>query len=106
MSLRHPPHRKATALKPLLLSAALALAALGTTASAQTSVSVRITPGHFCAANKCVRFSQDLQSVRMQARRGVSVESYRLAENPVIPLAQYVEIFHLAQRQSSVSGSR
>lgn len=105
MSPRRPPHPKATPLKPLLLCAALTLAALGTTASAQTSGSVRVMPGHFCAANKCVRFSRDLQSVRMQARRGVSVEAYRLAENPVIPLAQYIEIFHLAQRQSSISGN-
>jgi len=84
-----------------------AFLALGTSAGfAQESSNVRVQPGHFCAFNKCVRFSSDLRSVSIQGRRPVSVASYRLPENPVISKNAYREIFRLALVQGGINGNR
>ena len=95
-------------MKPLaLLSAALLMAGVSV-AYAQSSPggSVRVEPGHFCALNKCVRFSQDFSSVSIQGRVPVSVASYNLRRNPVISAEVYREIFYLALRQRGVNGTR
>lgn len=90
-----------------ITAAAVTLALFGTTASAQTtSGNVRVQPGFFCAMNKCVRFSDDLQAVSIQARVPVSVASYGLANDPVISAAEYNQIFKLALRQNTVGSSR
>lgn len=90
-----------------ITTAAATLALIGTTAVAQTSGgNVRVQPGFFCAQNKCVEFSSDLQSVSIQARVPVSVASYRLARDPVISSAEYNQIFKLALRQGSAGTSR
>lgn len=67
---------------------------------------VRAQPGHFCALNKCMRFSRDLSSVSIQGRRSVSVTSYGLRSNPVISADEYRQIFKLALRQPGVNGTR
>lgn len=66
---------------------------------------IRVQPGHFCAENKCVRFSGDLKSVSIQGRKAVSVAAYRLASQPVISSAEYRKIFKLALIQSSINGN-
>jgi hypothetical protein len=68
--------------------------------------SIRVEPGHFCALNKCVRFSEELGSVSIQGRVPVSVASYDLRSNPVISEEIYREIFYLALRQKGVNGTR
>jgi hypothetical protein len=94
-------------MKTLTLLAALALSVSGGATFAQSSgANIRIKPGYFCAQNKCVRFSSDLQSVSMQSRRPVSVASYRLRENPVVSSETYRKIFYLALRQNSVGSDR
>ncbi|MEM7519670.1 MAG: hypothetical protein AAF307_01430 [Pseudomonadota bacterium] len=75
-------------------------------AQSAQGASVQVSPGHFCALNKCVRFSSDLQSVSVQGRRAVSVAGYGLANDPVISTAEYRDIFSLALRQSGVNGTR
>lgn len=63
---------------------------------------VQVQPGYFCAQNKCVRFSSDLQSVSVQGRKPVSVASYGLSQNPVISSETFKDIFQLALRQNGV----
>ena len=75
-------------------------------AQSNNAVSLRVQPGHFCALNKCVRFSRDLSSVSIQGRRPVSVQSYGLRRNPVISANEYREIFKRALRQPGVNGNR
>lgn len=85
-------------MKQILLVGTAALL-LGTGAGlAQSSggTQVRVQPGHFCAANKCVRFSRDLTEVSIQARRPVSVQDFGLRRNPVISLDAYRKIFRRA----------
>lgn len=91
-------------MKPLLLTAALALATLTTTATAQSGDGVRVAPGTVCSMNKCLKFSSDLQSAQVQGRRSVSVAEFGLAANPVITGARYREIFNLALRQNNAGG--
>jgi len=75
----------------------MSLATAPLPASAETSV--RITPGQVCAQNRCVRFSNDLQSVSIQARRSVSVAQYNLDQQGVIPFSTFREIYFTALRQ-------
>lgn len=91
-------------MKPILLTAALVLATLTTAAMAQNAGSVRVTPGTVCSMNKCLKFSNDLQSVQVQGRRSVSVADFGLAANPVISDTRYREIFNLALRQNNAGG--
>ncbi len=93
-------------MKRTLLSASLILTALGSTAAAQSNGTVRVAPGQFCALNKCVRFSQDLQTVQIQARQPVSVAALDLDSDPVITTEQFRQIFNLALSQRGVNGSR
>ncbi|QUJ75149.1 hypothetical protein KDD17_08910 [Sulfitobacter albidus] len=95
-------------MKHFLFAATAALAMGGTAVSAQSASngSVRVQPGFFCAQNKCVRFSDDLSAVSIQARRAVSVASYDLASDPVISIDTYREIYRLALRQRGVNGTR
>jgi len=86
--------------------AAAAMLALSFSATFAEASNIRVAPGHFCAQNKCVRFSRDLNSVSIQGRRAVSVASYRLRSNPVISTAEFREIFYLALRQRGVNGTR
>ena len=91
------------------LVAAAVLLLEGTAAAAQQGPSdgIRVKPGHFCALNKCVRFSRDLSAVSIQGRRPVSVAAYGLGTNPLVSAETYNEIFYLALRQKEVgSGSR
>lgn len=88
-------------MKHLALLTAATLSVLSVPAYAQ-SANIKVSAGHFCAENKCVRFSDDLSKVSIQARRPVSVESYGLRNNPVISSAEYREIFLLALRQRGV----
>lgn len=90
----------------ILTAAAMVLSAGVAMAQSNSGNSVRVQPGHFCAINKCVRFSSDLGSVSIQGRRAVSVATYRLQQNPVISTDVYREIFGLALRQSGVNGNR
>jgi hypothetical protein len=90
---------------PLLIAVMLHFG--GGAAFAQPNGSnVQVQPGYFCAQNKCVRFSRDLQSVSIQSRRSVSVASYGLQENPVISSETFRKIFYLALRQSGVGPDR
>ena len=84
----------------LMLSAGTAFA------QSQSGSNVRAKAGHFCAENKCVRFSRDLRSVSIQGRQAVSVASYRLRSNPVISAGEYRQIFKLALIQRGANGSR
>lgn len=95
-------------MKPFAILTALSLSLSAGSAVAQStgSQSIRVQPGHFCALNKCVRFSKDLGQVSIQARRPVSVASYGLQNNPVISAATFREIFKLAIVQISVAGNR
>lgn len=95
-------------MKKTALIAAAVLALSGQTALAQTANggSIQVQPGFFCAINKCVRFSNDLSTVSIQARRPVSVEAYGLRRNPVISAQTFREIFLLALRQPGVNGNR
>ncbi len=95
-------------MKHLAIISACTFAIWTTTAAAQTGSggSIRVQPGHFCAVNKCVRFSRDLGSVSIQGRRPVSVAAYNLRSNSVISVDQFREIFFLALRQSGVNGNR
>ena len=79
---------------------------IGSSSASAQSSSVRVSPGHFCALNKCVRFSRDLNSVSIQGRRAVSVATYGLRKNPVISAEEFRQIFSLALRQSGVNGNR
>ena len=91
-------------MRNFILIGVAALALTSGTAFAQSSGSgVRVAPGQVCADNKCVRFSGELRSVSIQARRSVSVANYRLAANPVISRAAFREIFRLALRQGTDS---
>jgi hypothetical protein len=94
--------------KQLAYIAAATLSLSAGTAVAQSSdnTSVRVAPGHFCALNKCVRFSNDLTSVSIQGRRPVSVAEYGLRNNPVISSSAYRNIFSLALRQGGINGNR
>ncbi|MBM1689150.1 hypothetical protein [Sulfitobacter geojensis] len=78
----------------------------GAAAQQISTGTVRVQSGHFCAENKCVRFSPDLQSVSIQGRRAASVADYNLAANPVISAEQFRQIFSLALRQGGVNGNR
>lgn len=95
-------------MRHLTILAATALILSGSAVFAQSSSngSVRVQPGHFCANNKCVRFSPDLMSVSIQGRQAVSVASYGLRSNPTISASQYSTIFKLALRQNGVNGTR
>jgi len=95
-------------MKPLALLSAALLMTGGSVAYAQASPGggVRVSPGHFCALNKCVRFSRDFNFVSIQGRVPVSVASYNLRRNPVISAEVYSEIFYLALRQRGVNGNR
>ncbi len=66
---------------------------------------VRVQSGHFCADNKCVRFSPDLQSATVQGRRPADLTAYDLRQSPVISRDTFREIFYLALRQPN-AGSR
>lgn len=59
-------------MRHLALIAAATLTMTSGAAFAQ-SAKITVSPGHFCAQNKCVRFSRDLSSVSIQGRRAVSV---------------------------------
>ncbi len=95
-------------MKKISLICTLALTLSGGAALAQSGggASVRVEPGHFCAQNKCVRFSSDLRSVSVQGRRAVSVASYDLQNNPVVSGADFRAIYLLALRQTGVNGNR
>ncbi|KIN72345.1 hypothetical protein [Sulfitobacter guttiformis] len=94
-------------MKKLILSSAAAIALGSGALFAQTAEQgVRVAPGHFCADNKCMRFSDDLRSVSIQARVPVSVTQYELSANPVITREIYREIFMLALRQDGVGVDR
>lgn len=95
-------------MKRIALISALMLSFSGGMALAQSGseASIRVQPGHFCALNKCVRFSRDLSTASIQGRRPVSVVSYGLRDNPVISAEAFREIFSLALRQSGVNGYR
>lgn len=88
------------------LSAIAAVALMLSAGASFAQSNIRVQPGHFCADNKCVRFSDDLKSVSIQGRRAVSVASYRLASHPVISSAEYRQIFKLALIQRGVNGNR
>jgi hypothetical protein len=95
-------------MRPLGLISA-ALLTIGVSAAyAQSSpgAGIRVESGHFCALNKCVRFSRDLSSVSIQGRIPVSVAGYDLRRNPLISPEVYREIFYLALRQRGVNGTR
>jgi hypothetical protein len=89
-------------MKLLLMTAALAL---GTAASAQ-STNIRVAPGHMCALNKCLWFSDDMQIVQTFDREYISVAQYQLEPNSVISGQVYREIFALALRQAGVNDTR
>ncbi len=92
-------------MKMFALISAVAFSVSAGMAFSQTNGSdIRVKSGHFCALNKCVRFSPDLQSVSIQGRRPVSVAAYGLSQNPVVSSNIFTEIFHLALRQNSVGG--
>ena len=94
-------------MRTLAIVTAIALGINGGAAFAQSDgTAVRVSPGHFCWQNKCVRFSTDLQSVSIQGRRAVSVASYGLRTNPVISSETFREIFYLALRQNGLGPDR
>jgi hypothetical protein len=94
-------------MRTLALISAVVLSFSSGIAFAQSNgTNVQVKPGHFCASNKCVRFSRDLQSVSIQSRRPVSVTSYGLGQNPTISSETFREIFYLALRQTNAGTNR
>lgn len=85
---------------------AITAAMCSTIVHAQSPGSVRVQPGHFCADNKCVRFSPDLRSVEVHGRVPVSTSYLGLASDPNISLAEYVDLFYLALGQSDRGSDR
>lgn len=90
----------------VICAVALGLGGAAAASAQSNAASVRVQSGFFCAQNKCVRFSDDLTSVSIQARRPVSVAAYGLRNDPVISADTFGEIFLLALRQNGVGPDR
>jgi len=82
----------------------LLILASGAADAQETTAMVRITPGHFCFDNKCMRFSRDLGEVSIQARRPLSISAMGLRKNPVLTATQYRALFYRALRQPGING--
>lgn len=91
-------------LNTIILVCAFALPSAA--ATAQQANTVRIEPGQVCAANKCVRFSPDLQSASIQGRRSVSITSLDLRSDPTVSIETFSEIYSLALVQRGVGAER